>query len=48
LAAKRLTLLEFPDLQAAKRFYESPGYQEAKRLREGAARFDMVAVEGVA
>ena len=45
---KRLTLLEFPDLEAAKRFYESPEYREAKRLREGAARFDMVAVEGVA
>jgi uncharacterized protein (DUF1330 family) len=45
---KRLTLLEFPDLEAAKRFYKSPEYQEAKRLREGAARFDMVAVDGLA
>jgi uncharacterized protein (DUF1330 family) len=45
---KRLVLLEFPDLEAAKRFYESSGYQEAKLLREGAARFNMVAVEGVA
>ena len=45
---KRLVLLEFPDLEAAKRFYESPSYQEAKRLREGAARFNMVAVEGLA
>ena len=45
---KRLVLLEFPDLDAAKRFYESPEYQKAKRLREGAARFNMVAVEGVA
>jgi uncharacterized protein (DUF1330 family) len=44
---KRLTLLEFPDLEAAKRFYESSEYQEAKRLREGAARFNMVAVNGV-
>lgn len=44
---KRLVLLEFPDLEAAKRFYESPEYQEAKRLREGAARFNMVAVEGL-
>jgi len=40
-------LLEFPDLEAAKRFYESPEYQEAKRLREGAARLNMVAIEGV-
>jgi uncharacterized protein (DUF1330 family) len=44
---KRLVLLEFPDLEAAKRFYESPEYQEAKRLREGAARLNMIAVEGV-
>jgi uncharacterized protein (DUF1330 family) len=44
---KRLVLLEFPDLEAAKRFYESPEYQEAKRLREGAADLKMVAVEGV-
>jgi uncharacterized protein (DUF1330 family) len=45
---KRIVLLEFPDLEAAKRFYESPEYQEAKRLREGAAGFNMVAVQGVA
>jgi uncharacterized protein (DUF1330 family) len=40
-------LLEFPDLEAAKRFYASPEYQE-KRLREGAAGLNMVAVEGLA
>lgn len=45
---KRLVLLEFPDLEAAKRFYDSPEYQEAKRLREGAASFNMVAVQGLA
>jgi uncharacterized protein (DUF1330 family) len=45
---KRLVLLEFPDLDAAKRFYESPEYQAARRLREGAAALRMVAVEGVA
>lgn len=44
---KRLVLLEFPDLDSAKRFYESPEYQEAKRLREGAAHLNMVAVEGL-
>jgi uncharacterized protein (DUF1330 family) len=43
----RLVVLEFPDLQAAKRWYESPEYQDAKRLRDGAARLNMVAVEGV-
>jgi uncharacterized protein (DUF1330 family) len=45
---KRLVLLEFSDLEAAKRFYASPEYQEAKRLRDGAAGFNMVAVEGLA
>jgi uncharacterized protein (DUF1330 family) len=45
---KRLVLLEFRDLEAAKRFYESPEYQKAKRLRERAADFNMAAVEGLA
>ena len=44
---KRLVLLEFEDLKAAKRFYESDVYQEAKRLREGAADLKMVAVQGL-
>ena len=43
----RLVVLEFPDLDAAKRFYDSPEYQEAKKLRDGAATLKMVAVEGV-
>ncbi len=44
---KRLVILEFEDLEAVKRWYESPGYQEAKKLREGAANLNMVAVEGI-
>jgi uncharacterized protein (DUF1330 family) len=44
---KRLVVLEFADLDAAKRWYESAEYQEAIRLREGAANLHMVAVEGV-
>ena len=43
----RLVVLEFESLEAAKRFYESERYQEAKKLREGAARLRMVAVEGL-
>jgi uncharacterized protein (DUF1330 family) len=42
----RLVVLEFPNLEAAKRWYESETYQDAKKLREGAARLRMVAVEG--
>jgi uncharacterized protein (DUF1330 family) len=43
----RLVVLEFDDLEAAKRWYESEIYQDAKKLREGAARLKMVAVQGV-
>ena len=44
---KRLVVLEFEDLEAAKRWYDSPEYQEARRLREDAATLHMVAVEGL-
>ncbi|HEX3226865.1 MAG TPA: DUF1330 domain-containing protein [Gaiellaceae bacterium] len=43
----RLVILEFPDLEAAKAWYMSENYQEAKKLRDGAAHLNMVAVEGV-
>jgi len=43
----RLVVVEFEDLAAAERFYESEAYQAAKQLREGAARMRMVAVEGL-
>ena len=43
----RLVMLEFEDLEAARRWYESDAYQEAKKLRDGAARFRAVAVEGI-
>ena len=44
---KRLVMLEFEDLEAAERWYDSPEYQEVKRLREGAADLQVVAVDGV-
>ena len=44
---KRIVVLEFEDLEAAKRWYHSPEYREAKRLREGAATLRAVAVEGL-
>jgi uncharacterized protein (DUF1330 family) len=43
----RLVVLEFEDLEAAKQWYESETYQEAKQLREGAAKLNMVAVQGL-
>jgi len=43
----RLVVLEFEDLAAAKRWYHSQAYQEARKLREGAAHLRAVAVQGV-
>jgi uncharacterized protein (DUF1330 family) len=43
----RLVVLEFADLAAAKRWYESDAYQDAKKLREGAASLRIVAVQGL-
>jgi uncharacterized protein (DUF1330 family) len=43
----RLVVLEFEDLAAAERWYESDAYQEAKKLREGAASLRIVAVQGI-
>jgi uncharacterized protein (DUF1330 family) len=43
----RLVILEFPDLETAKAWYASTKYEEAKRLREGAAKLHMVAVQGL-
>jgi uncharacterized protein (DUF1330 family) len=43
----RLVVLEFPDLDAVKRWYDSPEYVEARKLREGAANLRMVAVQGL-
>jgi uncharacterized protein (DUF1330 family) len=43
----RLVVLEFEDLAAARRWYESEAYQQARTLREGAAHLRMVAAQGV-
>ena len=43
----RLVLVEFPDLETAKQFYASEQYQALIKVREGAAKLKMVAVEGV-
>jgi uncharacterized protein (DUF1330 family) len=43
----RLVVLEFEDLAAAERWYESDAYQAAAKLREGGATIRMVAVQGL-
>jgi uncharacterized protein (DUF1330 family) len=43
----RLVILAFDDLEHARRWYESPEYQELKALRAGNSTTRLVAVEGV-
>ena len=43
----RLVVLEFPSLDAAKRWYESEEYRKIKPLRLQHAAGDMVLVEGL-
>ena len=44
---KRLVVLEFPDLAAAKAWYNSPEYQEILPMRLEASNGDLVMVEGM-
>ena len=43
----RTVVFEFPDRETALSWYHGPGYAEAKRLREGAARARMYVVDAV-
>src|SRR5438270_3255534 len=43
---QRLVVIEFPSAQQAREWYESPDYQEARAVREGAGTWQMVIVEG--
>ena len=43
----RIVVVEFPDLQKAKDFYNSDDYAAAKQIREGAAVAQFIAIEGV-
>jgi uncharacterized protein (DUF1330 family) len=45
-ARSRTVVIEFPSYEAAIGCYRSPGYQAAKKLRDGKAEFDLVIVEG--
>jgi uncharacterized protein (DUF1330 family) len=44
---RRVIVIEFADLAAARTFYDSPEYRAARNLRAGAATIDMIAVAGV-
>lgn len=45
--ADGVVVLEFPTLEAARAWYRSPGYQEAKAHRLKAADYRVVLVEGL-
>jgi uncharacterized protein (DUF1330 family) len=45
-AKNRVVVIEFPSLQKAEEFYSSPEYTAARKLREGAATAQFIAVEG--
>ncbi len=43
----RIVVVEFSDLEKAKEFYYSQEYTDAKKIREGAALAQFVAISGV-
>ena len=46
-AKPRVVVIEFPSFEKAQEFYASPAYTAARKLREGAAQAQFIAVEGV-
>jgi uncharacterized protein (DUF1330 family) len=44
---RRVVVLEFPTLEDARAFYDSPEYRAARDKREGACDMRMIAVAGV-
>lgn len=47
-AKSRVVVVEFPSIERAQEFYNSPEYVAARKLRAGAATAQFVVVEGVA
>ena len=46
-APKRLVILEFPTVEQAKAWVNSPEYAPARRVRQQASRSNIIVVEGV-
>ncbi len=44
---KRLVILEFPTVEQAKKWHDSPEYAPAKKLRNQTAKSKMVVIPGV-
>jgi len=47
IESRRIIMIEFQTMSEAKAFYSSPEYTKVKKLREGFAEAEFVAVEGV-
>jgi uncharacterized protein (DUF1330 family) len=45
-AVKRIAILEFPDYERAKAWWDSPGYRPLLELRQRSARTDLIVAEG--
>ena len=43
---ERVVLIEFPDTASLKAWYDSPNYEPVRAIRHGAARTNMIALEG--
>ena len=43
----RVVVLEFPTMEAARKFYNSPDYSEARKIREASSRSRVFLVEGM-
>ena len=43
----RIVVLEFENIEQARKWYDSPGYQELKALRQSASRGSLLLVDGV-
>jgi uncharacterized protein (DUF1330 family) len=46
-APKRIVILEFPSLERAKAWWDSPEYRPLRAMRQRASRGDLIVVEGV-
>lgn len=44
---ERMVMLKFADVETAKRMYNSPEYQAAVKVREGAAEASFIVMEGL-
>ena len=44
---QRMIIVEFDSVEQAKRFYHSPEYQAARKVRENAAEVNLLVISGV-